>query len=365
MIKDIFNFKYLVIFLIICLVLNSWAIDLPEKKNPIAQEDNQQEQKDNRQEQIVIESIKKQSDFIFTSNEILTPNGRRFQIQNEPSDEELKIEFNKLTQEEKDQYYQRRNSILQGFLGNVDSEKKTLFLGRFASYKNKVIKFFTKKSGRDVGQKDLNDQKEKIEEAFEISKEKELTGFGEDEIQKLISKIEDELWSSFRVVSEQNVKGRFLALNGVLSLGIRSSRAEPLGAMLHWSLGIGYFENIETKEKYIEIFLIRQRTKKVHNYMAHVFLGVKVGWLNWRFDQENVKSGKAEGEAVYLPTVLPTILRNHREFSLVSSMGISPLDMVIPMFSFFQYYETHWKKNFFRLYFNSKVNKNICLAYYH
>lgn len=357
MIKDILNSKYLFIFLIFCLGPNLWAIDLSEEKNLNVYHENQQEQ-------IVIESIKNESDFLFTSNEIWTPHGRRFQIQNEPSDETLKNEFNKLTQEEKDQYYQRRNSILQGILGNLDSEKRTLFLGRFASYKNKVIKFFTKKSSRDVGPNDLYVEKDSIEGDIEISKEKEFTDFGENEVQKLISKIEAELWRSFLVVSETNVKGRFLALNGVLSLGVRSSGVKPLGAMLHWSLGIGYFENNETKEKYIELFLIRQRTKKIHNYMAHAFLGVKIGWLNWRFDHENIKSGKVEGEAIYLPTVLPTILRNQSEFSLVSSMGISPLDMFIPMFSFFQYFETHWKKNFFRFYFNPKVTKNICLTYY-
>lgn len=294
-----------------------------------------------------IESIRSEDIFSFDKTKMITSRGVTYYLRELPRDEEVKSEFLTLSPESQEIFFKRRNSILQGIIEKIDREKSTKMLGRFTSIRGKVIKLKDKLFGKST---------ESTENKTEIIDYQEI---GTKEIQNLVTKLEGELFKSARLIANQDVKGRSLALNIALGFGLKS-----FGALLNFSLGIGYFENIQTGQKYIELFLVSEKFKHALSFAAPVFTGAKVAWLTMRNDKLNETKGKTMGNSLTLPMAIPSIYRNQAELSISSSLGIDFLDIFIPMQTLAQSYNTTWKRWHYRIYLSTPRPTKTCLKKY-
>lgn len=294
-----------------------------------------------------VESIRSEEIFSFDKTRMTTSRGVIYTLRELPSDEAVKSEFLTLSPEAQEIFFKRRNSIIQGIIEKVDREKSTKMLGRFTSIRGKVIKFKDKIFGKT---------NQNVEDNGEIVNYQEL---GSKEIQNLVTTLENELFKSARLIANQDVRGRSLALNIGLGFGLKS-----FGALLNFSLGIGYFENIQTGQKYIELFLISEKFNKALSFAAPVFAGAKVAWITMRNDKLNEQSGKTIGSSLTLPMAIPSIYRNQAELSISSNIGLDLLDVVIPMQTLAQSYNTTWKRWHYRIYLSSDRPTNACAKKY-
>lgn len=299
----------------------------------------------------VIESVRDIQSIVFTDTTLTTVDNRVYKIQHLPEDPALLADFLALSAKEKEQYYQRRNSILKGLIEKMDREKSINFLGRYITYKGKVMKlanrvvnFVTRRAST------VNSTVEEPADYFKI---------GVQQIQELITKLEIELWKSSALIAEVNTPGRSIGLNGAIGLGIRKK-----GGMLNWALGIGYFENKELKKNYVEFYLIQEKFAEAFTYAAPSYLGLRIAWLNWRNEKTMEISGNVYGEGRNMPAALPYMYRSKNEFSMVSGVGLDALDLVVPMQTFAQAYKTTWHRRHFRIYFNSRRSKLECSTFY-
>jgi hypothetical protein len=294
-------------------------------------------------EDIQIEKVWQEGTVQFTETEAIAESGTRYKISPLPTDPELLAEFNTLSRAEMEQFYKRRNSILASIIEKMDKEGQSKFLGRYAVVKGRVIKFFKRDKTQGPSLKDTE----------------QLVEIGKEELQELVRKVEAELWRSCKLISDVNVKGRSLALNGAVGLGVKKT-----GMILNWAFGIGYFKNEQTGDSYLEFFAIQERFHKAFTYALPSYAGVKVSWLNWRNEKDIERFGTARGTGINMPTALPYIFRSPNEFSLATGMGIDAVDLIVPMQSFAQTYMTKWKRSHFRINFKSKDPVRMCRRFY-
>ncbi len=336
--------KLLYVLLIMAVVGNLFSISAHSAEN--SQDANlSQENIDTvvTKDDIQIERVWQEGTVRFTETEAITESGQRYKISPLPTDPEMLAEFNSLSRAEMEQFYKRRNSILAGIIEKMDKEGQSKFLGRYAVLKGRVIKFFKRDKSPNIK---LNDNEQLVE-------------LGKEELQELIKKVEAELWRSSRLISDVNVKGQSLALNGAIGMGLKKT-----GLMLNWALGIGYFRNEQTGDSYLEFFVIQERFHKAFTYALPSYAGVKVGWLNWRNEKQVERFGTARGVGINMPTALPYIFRSPGEFALATGMGVDALDLIVPMQSFAQTYMTKWRRSHFRINFKSKDPVRMCRGFY-
>ncbi|MBL7544153.1 MAG: hypothetical protein JNL11_10065 [Bdellovibrionaceae bacterium] len=305
-----------------------------------------------------IESVRKEGRVYFSDTEAITEKGDRYIIQDKPNDPELLAQFEAMSPTEQETFYRRRNEILAGIIDKAASDKQKNFLGRYTIIKDTVVKFVTRKNQSKNGKMTPED----------------ILQLGKDQVQSLITNIENELWRSSKVIGNTNVKGKSFTITGAFGFGL-----DRTGFMQNWGLGIGYYKNELTGDKYTELFIIRERFQKTFTYMAAMFGGVRVGWLDWRSeksvnwnnenetDWQHGKSlrtkGTVNGTGVSLPLILPYIYRAQAELSMTTRLGVDLLDIPLPWQTMLQVYLTDTKKRYLR--FNRPGRQSLCRNFYH
>ena len=256
-----------------------------------------------------------------------------------PKSNVLADQFRSMSAAEQASFYENRLKIIRPILEGLSTQKKKQFLGKMIVFQDRILRVF-KKSKETFSSIELSNQE-----------------IGKAEIQRLIEKLDETLWESCMVLAKVNQKGKSISLSILLGAGVLKK-----GKLLGASLGIGFFQDINTGKRYLEFFYTKDYFDKAYTYALPTFIGVKVNWLNWRYKPEKSDINNI-GKGYSFPMWFPKLFTSPNEFQMTSKFGIDFVDLIIPFQTIAQFYETSWKRHVFRTNLNFK-KLNLCNKFY-
>lgn len=264
-------------------------------------------------------------------SKLVLETGQVYKLSETPKNLEIREKFLNMKNEDKEQFYANRIKIMKPIVQGLEGKKKTQFIGKLIIFKNKILRINKQDNSSNII----------------LGAEK----MGRDKIQQLVDLLDSALWEGCLALAKVNEKGKSISITITLGAGFKK-----IGKLFGFSLGIGFYEDIQTGKRIVDFFYTKDSFDKAHTYALPSFVGVRVNWMNWR-NSLGVANGEINGKGYSFPLWLPKLYVSPSEIQIASRFGIDILDLLIPFQTAAQFYEVNWVKKSFQPDINNKCEK--------